>query len=172
MDSKEMKQQIRTAILLSVYLIILTWIILFKMQFSIKDLDRFNSINLIPFKGSVIVNNKIELSEIYDNVLVFIPFGLYMCMLKTKWPFLKKVLPIIGVSLCYEVMQYILKIGASDITDIIGNTLGGVIGIAAYLVLHKLFKTDIKTNKILNTVALICTICIILFLGFLITCNS
>lgn len=35
---------------------------------------------------------------------------------------------IILTSLCYEVLQYILHIEVSDITDIIMNTLGGVIG--------------------------------------------
>ena len=171
MGNKEIKQQSLTICLLVVYLLILTWIIVFKMEFSIQALDHFRGINLIPFHESVIVNNRIEFSEIYQNLFVFIPFGLYISMLKSNWPFLKKVVPVVSVSLVYEVVQFIFAIGASDITDLIGNTLGGIIGIIIYIVLHKLFKTGFKTNKILNIIALIGTICVIMFLALLVIGN-
>ncbi|MBZ9693421.1 VanZ family protein, partial [Clostridium sp. M14] len=61
MENKESKQQLLTTCLLVAYLLILTWIIIFKMQFSIQELDHWRSINLIPFQESVIVNNRIEL---------------------------------------------------------------------------------------------------------------
>ncbi|MBN1069572.1 VanZ family protein, partial [Clostridium botulinum] len=48
MENKESKQQLLTTCLLVVYLLILTWIIIFKMQFSIQELDHWRSINLIP----------------------------------------------------------------------------------------------------------------------------
>ena len=40
-----------------VYLLALTWIIIFKLQLSFKDLDHFRGVNLIPFRGSVIVKS-------------------------------------------------------------------------------------------------------------------
>ena len=43
--------------LLIVYLLALTWIIIFKLQFSFKDIDHLRSVNLIPFRGSVIVKS-------------------------------------------------------------------------------------------------------------------
>lgn len=168
MENEKTKQQSLTTVLLVVYLFVLTWIILFKMQFSIKELDHLRNINLIPFHESVIVNSRIDLSEIYDNVLVFVPFGLYVSMLKNNWTFLKKVALIASVSLAYEVLQFIFAIGASDITDLIGNTFGGIIGIGIYFVLRKLFKTDLKTNKILNIVALMGTICVVILLAILV----
>lgn len=85
--------------------------------------------------------------------------------------FLKKVVPIASVSLLYEVLQFIFAIGASDITDIIGNTFGGIIGIFIYIVLHRLFKTEFKINKVLNIIALIGTICVIILLAFLVLVN-
>jgi glycopeptide antibiotics resistance protein len=115
------------------------------------------------------VNNRIEFSEIYDNILVFVPFGLYVSMLKSNWSFLKKVAPIAGVSLLYEVLQFIFSVGASDVTDLIGNTFGGIIGIAIYIVFRRLLKTDFKTNKILNIIALIGTICVIILLAILVS---
>lgn len=147
--------------LLAVYIFVLTWIILFKMQFSFQDLRQFTDfreINLTPFAGSVNVNNQIDFNEIILNVLSFIPFGIYISMLRPNWFFLKKVVPIAGVSLLFEVLQFIFAIGGSDITDLMGNTLGGIIGVGVYIVFCKLFST--KANKILNVLASIGTICI------------
>ena len=169
MENKETKQWLLTTCLLVVYLLILTWIIIFKMQFSIQGLDHLRNINLIPFHESVIVNNRIQFSEIYDNILVFVPFGLYVSMLKSNWSFLKKVAPIASVSLLYEVVQFIFAVGASDLTDLIGNTLGGIIGIAIYIVFRRSLKTDFKTNKILNIIALIGTICVAILLALLVS---
>lgn len=154
-----------------VYIILLTWIILFKMQFDISSLEAMNlrNINLVPFAGSLIVNNRVDISEIILNVVVFVPFGIYLCMLKGEWSFIKKVVPIFLTSLVFETLQYIFAIGASDITDLIGNTLGGIIGIAVFVLLSKIFKD--KTIKIINILALIVTVVVILFLGLLIITN-
>lgn len=45
-------------------------------------------------------------------------------------------------------MQFILMIGASDITDIITNTLGVIIGVALNNLLLKLFKSNDKIPKL------------------------
>ncbi|WP_203248550.1 VanZ family protein [Sporosarcina beigongshangi] len=161
MEKSENNQNKITAGLLVVYLFVLTWIILFKMQFSFQDLRHFTDfrgINLIPFAGSVIKNNQIDIGEIIYNVLAFIPFGIYISMLKPRWSFLKKIVLIAGVSLLFEVLQFIFAIGGSDITDLMGNALGGIIGVGVYIVFCKLFRK--KANKILNALASIGTICI------------
>ncbi|NWL90430.1 hypothetical protein DMN77_23035 [Paenibacillus sp. 79R4] len=172
MEKKESKQKLLTTCLLVVYLIVLTWIILFKMQFSIRDFDHYRNLNLIPFHGSTITNNGVNFSEIYNNIIIFVPFGLYVSMLKSNWPFWKKVAPIATVSLLFEVSQFIFAIGASDITDLIGNTLGGVIGIAIHLILCRLFKADFKVNKFLNIFSLIGTICVVILLATLVVYNA
>ncbi|MCG8256907.1 glycopeptide resistance protein VanZ1, partial [Clostridioides difficile] len=149
----------------------LTWIILFKLQFDISSLETMNlrSINLIPFAGSLIINNRVDISEIILNVAIFVPFGIYVCMLKEEWSFIKKVIPIFITSLVFETLQYIFALGASDITDLIGNTLGGIIGIAVFMLLSKIFKNN--TIKIINVLALIVTIIVVLFLGLVIFAN-
>ncbi|MEI3607434.1 VanZ family protein [Pseudogracilibacillus sp. SE30717A] len=163
---------ILTKSLLVVYLLALIWIILFKMVFSLQELPHIREINLIPFAGSVIINNQIDFDEIINNILIFIPFGVYVSMLKPDWAFLKKVAPISIVSLLFEVLQFIFAIGATDITDFIGNTLGGIIGIGLYLVFHKLFKTKVNINKIFNRMATIGTFSFIVLMGLLIFANK
>lgn len=147
-----------------VYFSVLIWIILFKMQFSFNDLPHFRGLNLIPFAGSVIKNNQLDYSEIILNMVVFIPFGLYLSMIKLNWSFWKKIIHIAGVSLLFELLQFLFAIGGTDITDLISNTLGGAVGIGFYIVFSKILKE--KTNKILNILALIGTISIVL-LGLL-----
>lgn len=166
--SKEKKNTL-TIVLFMIYVLALIWIILLKLQFSFTEIDRVRSINLIPLQGSVIINGIVSLNEIFDNVIVFIPFGIYINMLKNKWSFIQKVLPIISVSLTFEVLQFIFAIGRTDITDLLGNTLGGIIGIFIYAVLLKIFKN--KTIKIINTVALILTVCALALITLLLIAN-
>lgn len=59
-------------------------------------------------------------------------------------------------SIVLEVMQYILGVGASDITDVITNTIGGVAGLGVALGLSKLFPKGWKT--VINSVSLVCGI--------------
>ncbi|WP_330372565.1 VanZ family protein [Metaclostridioides mangenotii] len=150
------------------YLFILTFGIVFKM--GSPELG-IRSLNLIPYGSSVISNGKIYTSELIYNVIAFIPFGGYISMLKTNWSFIKKILPIFGVSLLFEIIQFIFGLGASDITDLINNTLGGVIGILIYFILNKIFKSDLKLNKVIIIFASLGSICLVLLLTILIISN-
>lgn len=166
-----MKKKKITLFLASLYLIILTWIILFKMQFSLEDLYTVRNINLVPFGESVIINGKIDFDEIIDNVIVFIPVGLYFQMLKRNAKIGKKIGIIAGISLTYEIMQYVLAIGATDITDLISNTFGGFLGLGIYEVFYRLCKNEEKTNGILNVLAMIGTALVVAFLLLLVVMN-
>ena len=119
---KDNKQYNLTRILFAVYTLILAWILLFKMSFSIDELYKNRSINIIPF-----------------------------------------------ISLGIEVLQFVLAIGATDITDLIGNTLGGIIGIGVFYLFSKVFKN--KTNKIINILASIATILLIALISILVLAN-
>ena len=119
------KEQRMTQILLLCYLILLTWIILFKLQLPTDGWIEYRSVNLIPFGASVVIDGAIDFREIFNNVWIFLPFGLYLGMLKPAWSFGRKLLAVVALSVTYEVLQYVLAIGASDITDVITNTLRG-----------------------------------------------
>jgi len=136
-----------------VYMIILTWIILFKFSFNFERLDHYRNINLNPFGGSMIVNDRIDITEIIYNVIVFIPMGIFTCLLKPNWSFIQKMAPAFLASLVFEAMQFILAIGASDITDLLGNTFGGIIGIVIFFILRKIAKD--KTEKVINIVGIL-----------------
>lgn len=170
---KGTKDEIRTTkILLALYLFFLTWIILFKTELNIGemiDTMHFRSVNLIPLGGSAMINGRPDLSEIVLNIIAFIPFGVYTSMLAPESGFLKKLLPVFSASFLYEALQYILAIGASDITDLTGNTLGGIIGIGVFCLIRRLLKD--KAVRAVNIAAGIGTVLGVLLLGALIYLN-
>ncbi len=159
---KAKRNNILTFVLFVIYALTLIWIILFKLHFSFAEMDRARIINLIPFQGFTTIGA----NEMY-NIIFFIPFGIYICMLKNKWPFILKAAVIFCASLLIEVIQYALAIGRSDITDLLCNTAGGITGIGIYALAFIIFKS--KTNKMLNIVLLVLTVCILLFFALLVT---
>lgn len=90
-------------------------------------------------------------------------------MLKPDGGFWKKVLPIFCVSLFYEVMQYVSQSAGAISPTLIGNTLGGVVGIGVFAGLYRLFGK--KIIKILNILALIGTVAAVAFLALLVIAN-
>ena len=165
------KERKLTSVLAMIYLLVLIWIIVFKMQFSFENLQGIRNINLVPFGESVIINGKIDFDEIIVNVIIFIPLGLYLNMLKKDWKWHKKIGFIAGLSLIFEILQYIFAIGATDITDLITNTLGGIVGLGSYEILNKILGTQSKTNRILNVLGILGSIFVSLFLFLLIVMN-
>jgi glycopeptide antibiotics resistance protein len=127
-------RKILTRGLLALYLLVLIWIVLFKLKFDIPSVfdHPHRSLNLIPFAAPSIVNGSVNYGEMILNCLFFIPFGLLLNVNFKQPGFLSKLAFIWGFSLIVEITQFVFAIGASDITDIITNTLGGFIGLKLY----------------------------------------
>lgn len=164
------KQKTITWGVFGIYLFLLAWLILFKFSTDFTQLGHMRTINLIPFKESVIVNGRLFLDEIIYNILVFVPFGVYVNIFKNDWSFVTKIIPSLCLSVIFEVVQFALAIGASDITDVIGNTLGGIIGLLLYSLFKKLFRN--KSVTIINSLGLIIEILAFVMLGILLVANS
>ena len=153
-----------TNVLFIIYLIALFWIIVFKFNVQFSYMGNMRSINLIPFSESLIINGKLHFSEIIMNVVIFLPLGIYVEILFKRWIIGKKLFLFFLISLICEGFQFILGVGASDITDIINNTLGGIIGLMIYKGIEKVFKTSVKAQKFMNIIAILGTILMILLL--------
>ena len=61
----------------------------------------------------------------------------------------------------FEALQFILRAGAFDITDIITNTLGGIIGLMIFEAIEKVFNNSVKAQKFINIIAAIGTVLMI-----------
>ncbi len=158
-----------TNILFTIYFGALVWIILFKMQIPFSNTGQIRSVNLIPFAGSVEVNGRIYIQEIVDNVLIFIPFGVFSCMRMRNAGWLRRLTPSFLTSLALEILQFVLAAGVTDITDLLANTAGGLTGIFAYFFFAKVCKS--KVNAVLNFIMLIGAFLMLLLMGILILGN-
>lgn len=159
-----------TITLFEVYILLLIWIILFKTSFSVSEIIGLSGekiVNLIPFYYPTKVN--FHLREVIANILIFVPLGIYLKMLDTNSK--KTILYGFIFSILLEVSQFIFKIGAFDITDIITNTLGTILGVFGYLLLEKVFKNKEKIDDVLRMIALVVTILFSLLMVLLIISN-
>ena len=118
--------------------------------------DRFEYIgyNLIPFNGSGF-DYRLDLIL---NTFMFIPFG-FMIAMKSKKNLKSFILLLIpfASSIVFESLQYILHLGAADITDVITNSIGSIIGFILYFLIYKIFgnKPDIFFTYSMAVVAII-----------------
>src|SRR5690349_6246270 len=115
-----------TTVLFIIYLVALCWILLLKLSVRFSYMGNRRA-NLIRFKEPSIIT-----SENILNLVIFVPLGIYAGILFERWPSSKKVLFFFLLSLLVEGLQYILRLGAFDVTDIITNTSGGVVGLILF----------------------------------------
>ncbi|MEP7371776.1 MAG: VanZ family protein [Chitinophagaceae bacterium] len=144
-----------TIVLFVIYLIALFWILLFKLGVQFSYMGN-GSVNLIPFSDS-----KPDAGGIILNVLICVPLGIYAGVLFKRRTFSTKLFFFFLISSLFEVLQFILRAGAFDITDIITNTLGGIIGLMIFKAIEKLFKNSVKAQKFINIIAAIGTVLMI-----------
>ncbi|MDE7312571.1 MAG: VanZ family protein [Eubacterium sp.] len=164
MDSRKL-----TRCLFYIYFIVLVWIILFKMQIPFTLVGHGRSINLVPFAGSVVVDGRIYVQEIVYNVLIFIPFGVFSGMLGHSKSAVRQLAPSFFTSLALEILQFLLAVGATDITDLLGNTFGGLIGIGIFYLFAKLCRE--KVYKVLNGIAVAGAAAMGILFGLLLLAN-
>ena len=157
--------------LFAVYIVLLVWIILFKLQLSIHELGTIRSINLIPFYYENEIGMRFHIKEVVENIMIFVPFGIYLCMLKYRLSFKVNSVIILAASATLEIFQYVLAVGRSDITDIITNTCGGIIGIGIYGLATKIFHDEQRVNKVITIFAAIVTVMIVALLSVLLISN-
>jgi glycopeptide antibiotics resistance protein len=154
-----------TIALFATYVVVLVGVILFKFPFSYQLTGSGRVLNLIPLKGSIERDGMLAYGQIVDNVLIFVPLGIYLCALKPSWSFTTKTLTIIGTTVAFETIQYVFAIGRADITDVLANTLGGLVGIGIYALLSKALGN--RTNEVMNIAGVVVSVCALLFFALL-----
>lgn len=151
-----MRVKLLSKTLLTLYLFLLLWLVLFKFSSDIPSVleeHQMRSLSLIPFADSL-------RSEVISNLVVFIPFGLLLSVNFKRVSLWLKLTYVFIFSLAVEIFQFALAIGITDITDVITNTLGGFIG----LLLYALGIRYIAMEKLDRFIVLTGTILLILFI--------
>jgi glycopeptide antibiotics resistance protein len=153
--------------LLFIYLISLVWIIVLKFNLVAYHDGIERSINWIPFPKLFGIPGQGDRNELLLNVLIFMPYGLYAGILWHKWT-LPRLIPVfLTTSFLFESSQYFLKYGAFDATDLVNNTLGGILGWLIFQGLKKVATSPKQARKWVNIFALIGTVLILGLLLFL-----
>ena len=132
-----------TIIIFFIYTLFLVWMVIFKFNFSMSNINPVRDVNWIPFHYDDVTPGDVPVLESLMNVVVFIPFGFLLSKIGVRMSFFTKLLVVVFLSLSFEFIQYVFSIGASDTTDIITNTIGGFIGIVI-AVLGKSFREKNK----------------------------
>lgn len=118
-------------VLLAAYLAVLLWVVLFKLSYDVAAVVRdyrTRSLNLLPFGGVSWAHD----GELISNVVVFLPLGVLLGVVLTRLAWWWKLGVAFLVSVALETTQYVLAIGTTDITDVITNTLGALVGLVLY----------------------------------------
>ena len=156
-----------TCAVFCIYLFLLIWLVLFKFATNISELPSMRSVNLIPFYYAQETNTHPK--EVLYNVIVFVPLGVYAQLFLQDRKTGTIVASVLLTSVLFETVQFSLAIGASDITDVIGNTFGGVLGICLCAGMKKALPAKMIT--VLNCVGIIIEITAIGLLALLLTAN-
>lgn len=126
-------------------------LILFFLLFKKKSVGSFQTINLIPFRTIIdylfnedVIVRSFAFSNIMGNIAIFIPLGIYIPLLINKKSIFTNSAIVALISLCVEIVQYILAIGTADVDDIILNTIGGLLGILIFKLVYLIFKDKSK----------------------------
>lgn len=153
-----------TKALFVVYLAVIVWVLLFKLGVRFSYMEG-RSINLVPF-SEYLFGGQQDISQVILNVAVFIPMGVYVGAISDA-SFGRKLIFFLLSSLFLEICQLVFRIGFFDITDIITNVLGAVIGYSLYLLFIKLFGNRERARRLINLLGAIGTVLLVTFLVLL-----
>ena len=107
----------------------------------------YDSMNLVPFID-VLKGRGDFIRQVGLNVIMTIPFGFLMPLVKKEIRPLKVVFYTFLLSLGIELLQPLINgFRSADITDLITNVIGGIIGYIVYLIFKPL------TTKTLNYIS-------------------
>lgn len=158
---KKWQQILLNILLYSVFAFYL--VILFGLLF--MKAHSFSSINIVPFYsiGNYLFSDDkllraFAFSNVVGNIVLFVPLGVYLPLFIREKSILKNVLWIILISALVEILQFVFRVGASDIDDVILNGLGGFIGVIAYRILLKILVDFSKTRFAVTLIAPIAAI--------------
>lgn len=155
---KFLKNKSKTEILkvsvMYIYLFLVFCVTILPIDFTLDpkweyhDSIKVTYIHVKPF-NDLVKGYRCAQKEIILNVIMTIPFGFLCCMLKKKSTIIGVILKTFLLSFIIEFIQLIMTIfllhhRSCDVTDLITNVLGGIIGFIVYKlsikILNKLDK--------------------------------
>ena len=83
-------------------------------------------------------------TNLFGNVLIFLPFGFFMPMASKYRSFLSTSFYSLALSLIVEISQLFMKVGCFDVDDLLLNTIGGILGFITFLICNVIRRNYAK----------------------------
>ena len=163
-------------ILLGIYIVILVWAIILKMNlFHIIERDFYSTLETHRFFNPKTVFPKIPFPPRYFaldteegqvnilNILAFIPFGFLVSAISEGTRLWNAMLFSFLLSFAFEASQIFTAIGGFAVIDLMFNTLGGTVGFVVFAIfdwIRKQFRKETQ-DKITMGVISICYVCFV-----------
>ena len=156
MDNREKKQiRILTAVFMVLYLVLLAYVCFFSESYRPEG-DAGYRYNLIPFREIIRYYSNVEalglravFANLLGNVIAFIPFGFfYPIIIKRHKSFWRTFFGALLLSLCIETIQFVTKVGAFDVDDLILNTFGGIMGYIIFRIVNRIRRKHLGQTGI------------------------
>lgn len=142
-------------VLFRAYLLLLAWLVLWTFEVPWIGDGELRAIKLVPFLPTDEAGASRPI-ELVANVALFVPFGVYLGLFAPFWRWWQVLVAALGTSLVLEVLQYVLAVGASDVTDLILNGAGALAGLGL-LALARRWLGE-RTDRVLLWVCSIATV--------------
>ncbi len=151
-------------VLFVVYLVLLVWTVVWKLEVPYVGEAALlpRPIKLIPFVPSAEAGASAPL-EVLANFLLFIPFGVYVGLLAPTWRWWRSAGVFVGASFVLEITQHLLSTGTFDTTDVIVNTVGGLVGVGLLAMARR--RLQVQTAAVMTRVCLVGTVIALLAVG-------
>ena len=86
-------------------------------------------------------------TNLFGNVLIFLPFGFFMPMASKHRSFLNTSFYSLALSLIVEISQLFMKVGCFDVDDLLLNTIGGMLGYIVFSICNVTRRNYAKKKK-------------------------
>lgn len=86
-------------------------------------------------------------TNLFGNVIIFVPFGIFLPMASRYRSFFSTMFASFGLSLCVEVFQFVTKVGSFDVDDLLLNTIGGILGHILYVLCEAVGRHNDNKKK-------------------------
>ena len=150
----------RLVALFLVYLVLLAWVVLWKLEVPWVGEERV--VKLVPFVATPDAGPSARL-EVAVNLVLFVPFGVYLALLAPSWPRWRSAGVVAVASALLEAAQYVLAVGRSDVTDVVVNTAGGLAGLVVLGVARRLLRA--RTSGVLVVACALGTLVVLVGAG-------
>lgn len=120
------------------------------------------SLNLIPLAsisgylfGDSAAAQRFAVGNVMGNVVAFVPLGAYLPLLRRRTGLWTNLLIVVYASVAVEIVQGTFGVGASDVDDVILNTLGGLVGILFFALLCVLLRSWSRVITVMAVLSLV-----------------